>query len=156
MRLRFLWVGKTRDPYWVGLEERYLERLRQFLPTERTAVRDLKKTDPRQYKARIQKEAESIKKKFLTAGYRVVLDQEGKEYNSQQLASLLGKLMNQGTSELSFVAGGCQGIPDQIKDLGHLRLSLSKLTMPHELARILLLEQVYRALTILRGWPYHK
>ena len=156
MRLRFLWVGKTRDPHWVGLEERYLERLRRFFSTERTTVRDLKKTDPRQYKARIRKEAESIEEKFLRADYRVVLDQEGKQYNSQQFASLLEKSMNQGISELAFLAGGCHGIPDQIKDLGHLRLSLSKLTMPHELARILLLEQVYRALTILRGWPYHK
>ena len=156
MRLKFIWVGKTRDPYLAGLEERYLKRLCQFFPAETTSVRDLKKTSPRQHVARTRQEADSIERKLSAPGYRVILDEGGKEHSSRELASLLQKLMNQGISQLTFVVGGCSGIPEQIRESGHLRLSLSRLTLPHEMARVLLLEQVYRALTILKGWPYHK
>lgn len=156
MRLRFLWIGKTKDPSWAAMEETYLKRLRRFFPTERDSVRDLKKTDRHQEAAQSSREVRSIKKKLSAGAYRVVLDEGGKQYNSREFASFLQRRINQGSSEVTFVAGGHQGLPDRIKDLGNLRLSLSRLTLPHELARILLLEQVYRALSILRGLPYHK
>lgn len=156
MRLRFLWIGKTKDPFYIAIEEKYLKRLQRFVPTERTSVRDLKKADPRQASAQSGREARSIRKKLATSAYQVVLDEAGKKYNSQEFALFLQRLMNQGTSELTFVAGGHQGVPDRIRVLGNLKLSLSTFTLPHELARILLLEQVYRALSILKGLPYHK
>lgn len=156
MRLRFLWIGKTRDRCCAGLETRYLKRVGQFLPAELTLVRDFKKSDPHQQAAQSGREAQSIEKKISSGAQVVVLDERGKAFSSEEFARMLQKLMNQGISELIFIVGGHQGIPGRVKALGDFKLSLGPLRLPHELARVVLLEQVYRALTIMKGLPYHK
>ena len=88
--------------------------------------------------------------------YLAVLDSLGEELTSPQLASSLADLMNRGVSEVTFLVGSHLGIPKRIKNLADLKLSLTKLTLPHELARVVLLEQIYRAVTIIKGLPYHK
>lgn len=156
MRLRFLWIGKTRDPQCAGLEGKYLERLRQFFPADSASVPELRKTDQRQKSTQLEREAQLIEKKLSDRTYLVVLDEQGREYTSVELASVLQRLMDQGISEMTFLVGGSSGIPDKIKCLADMRISLSKLTLPHELARVVLLEQIYRAVTIMKGLPYHK
>ena len=118
-------------------------------------VPDLKKTDPHQQFTQSAREAQQIEKK-LSQTYLVVLDSAGKEFTSPALASFMEKLMNRGVPEATFIAGGHLGIPEKIKDSADLKISLTKLTLPHELARVVLLEQIYRAITIIRGLPYHK
>lgn len=156
MRLRFLWIGKTRDLQCAELEGRYLDRLRHFFPTDSASVPELRKTDQRQKSSQLGREAQRIEKKLSDQTYLVVLDEQGREYTSAELASFLQRLMDQGVSEITFLVGGSSGIPDKIKRLADMKISLSKLTLPHELARIVLLEQIYRAVTIMKGLPYHK
>lgn len=156
MRLRFLWIGKTKDPLHAGIEGRYLERLRKFFPTERAVVAEQQKKDRRQVARQSEREAQSIEQRLSGNAYLVIVDERGRQFSSLELAEFLRRLMNQSVPEVAFVVGGHQGIPDKIKGLSNLKLSLSKMTLPHELARIVLLEQIYRAVSILKGLPYHK
>ena len=156
MRLRFFWIGKTKDPLLVKVEEKYLQRIAQHLPVQTTLVPDFKKIDPRQESAQSEREAQQIEKTLSPKTYLVVLDSLGEELTSPQLASSLADRMNRGVSEVTFLVGSHLGIPQRIKDRANLKLSLTKLTLPHELARVVLLEQIYRAVTIIKGLPYHK
>ncbi|MDA2933767.1 23S rRNA (pseudouridine(1915)-N(3))-methyltransferase RlmH [Acidobacteria bacterium AH-259-D05] len=156
MKLRFLWIGETKDPLLLKVEERYLKRVEQHLPVERTMVPDLKKSDPHQQMAQLAREAKQIERKLSSTTYLVVLDGGGKEFTSPALASLLTELMNRGACEVTFLIGGHLGIPQKIKDSADLKMALTKLTLSHELARVVLLEQIYRAVTIIKGLPYHK
>ena len=84
------------------------------------------------------------------------MDESGKEYTSVGLARAMENLMTSGIARITFVSGGHQGLPESFKQRANLLWSMSRLTFPHELARIILLEQVYRAMTIIRNLPYHK
>ena len=154
--MRFLWIGKTKDPSLSKVEEKYLKRIEQHLPAERKTISKLKKNDPHQQLAQLEREAKQIEKNLPAKTYLVVLDHLGTEFTSPRLASFLAKLMNRGVSEVTFVVGSDLGIPERIRDLADLKWALTRLTLPHELARIMLLEQIYRAVTIIKGLPYHK
>ena len=156
MRLRFLWVGKTKDPLFSEIEERYLKRLERFIPTRRTWVPELKKLDARQKDTQLEREANRIEDKLPSRGYLVVLDQLGEELTSKGLASFVQGLANRSVPELTFLVGGHLGISRRIKNMADHRFALTRLTLPHELARIVLLEQVYRTFTIIKGFPYHR
>lgn len=156
MRIRFLWIGKTRDPWLTKLEDKYLERLERFFVTERVTLPELKKTDVRQRPSQFSREGSLIEKKLSPGGWLVVVDEAGEQRSSQELAGYLEGALNSGVPELTFLVGGYLGVPDKTKDSAHLRLSLGRLTLPHELARVVLVEQVYRAVTILKGLPYHR
>jgi len=154
--MRFLWIGKTKEPSLSKVEEKYLKRIEQLLPAERKTIPKLKKSDPHQQIAQLEREAQQIERKLSARTYLVVLDHMGTEFTSPRLASFLAELMNRGVSEVTFVVGSDLGIPERIRDLADLKWALTKLTLPHELARIVLLEQIYRAVTIIKGLPYHK
>jgi len=156
VRLRFLWIGKTKDPLLLNVEDKYLKRIEQHFPVQKTVVRDFKKSDPHQQDAQLEREAKQIEGHLSPKTYLAVLDSMGEELTSPQLASSLADLMNRGVSEVTFLVGSHLGIPKRIKDLANIKLSLTKLTLPHELARVVLLEQIYRAITIIKGLPYHK
>lgn len=156
MRVRFLWIGETKDSYLASLESRFLERIRHFVPADRLAVAELKKNDPRTRAAQLAKEARKVREKLPAKGFLVVLDERGQEYASEELARLLDLKINQGGGPLTFLAGGYSGLSPELLRSADLRLSLSKLTFPHELARVILLEQVYRAMSIIKGLPYHR
>jgi len=156
VKFRFLWVGETKDPLLSKVEERYLTRVKRHFSIETAMVPDLKKSNPHQQSAQLVREARQIEKQLPEKTYLVVLDSEGKEFTSLELASFLEKLMNRGVSEVTFVMGGHLGIHEKVKESADQKMSLTKLTLPHELARVLLLEQIYRAVTIIKGLPYHK
>ena len=156
MRLRFLWIGKTKDPLLLKMEDKYLKRIEQHFPVQKTVVPDFKKSDPHQQAAQLEGEARQIERRLSPKTYLAVLDSLGEDLTSPQLASSLADLMNRGVSDVTFLVGSHLGIPKRIKDLANLKLSLTKLTLPHELARVVLLEQIYRAVTIIKGLPYHK
>ncbi len=154
--MRFLWIGKTKDPSLSKVEEKYLKGIAQHLPAERKTIQKLRKNDPHQQLAQLEREAKQIERNLPAKTYLVVLDHLGTEFTSPRLASFLAELMNRGVSKVTFVVGSDLGIPERIRDLADLKWALTKLTLPHELTRIMLLEQIYRAVTIIKGLPYHK
>jgi 23S rRNA (pseudouridine1915-N3)-methyltransferase len=140
VKLTVLAVGKLRDA-WIkeGCEE-YARRVRAKLPLEIVEVKapgDLARRLPP--RARVW-----------------VLDERGKELSSTELADALRRHMDAGEAGLAFLVGGADGLPEGLVASAHVRWSLGRLTLPHRLARLILLEQLYRALSIVRGEPYHR
>ena len=151
-----VWIGETEDTLIRKLEDGYLRRVRRFIKVERSPVAEQRKTDPRQFQSMMDREADSIEKRLKRATYLVALAENGQELTTRQFAEFLSNKMNQGRESVAFIAGGHQGIPEKVTRKADLLLSLSRMTLPHEIARLVLLEQLYRALTIARGLPYHR
>jgi 23S rRNA (pseudouridine1915-N3)-methyltransferase len=156
LQLQFVWVGATKDKYFSRLEERYLKRIRQHLPARRAVVPELPKQDRRQQKSALEKEGAALERRIVQGATVVALDERGRETSSKELAELLSRHMVGGTRHLAFLVGGHAGLPAAILDRSHLSLSLSRLTLPHELARVFLLEQIYRSICIIKRLPYHR
>ena len=156
MRLRCLWIGETKKTPFAGLEAEYLDRIRRFVPISVATVPEMRKVDPRKRVSQENKETRLLEKKIDAKSFLVVLDETGKEFTSVGFAELLENLMNRSGPEVVFLGGGHAGIPRALVDRSDLRVSLSRLTLPHELARVVLLEQIYRSLSIIRGLPYHR
>ena len=152
MRFRIIWTGKTRDARLRALIEDYAERLSHFVRCEVTELRELGRTD----KTGIDKETKRISDALRPASITVLLDPDGAEWTSQQLAAQVQSWEGNGIKEVAFVIGGPNGLADDLKSRADKRWSLSRLTLTHEMARVLLLEQLYRAYTIVHGLPYQK
>ena len=152
MRIRIIWTGKTRDARLRSLIEDYSERLSHFSRFEVTELRELGRND----KTGIDKESKRISDALRPASVTVLLDPDGTEWTSQQLAAQVQSWEGNGIKEVAFVVGGPSGVADDLKSRADKRWSLSRLTLTHEMARVLLLEQLYRAYTIVHGLPYQK
>lgn len=146
MRIRLVFLGKTRNPHLQALIEDYRRRLSRFAPIE---VVEWKSTDG---SPRALEEARGKKQNAPV----VLLDAGGQAFTSEEFAGWLGRQMNSGQKELVFLLGGAEGFPEETKRKASTLLSLSRLTLPHELARVVLLEQLYRAFALLRQHPYPK
>lgn len=149
MKFRFVWVGKTRDKNWKALQDEYLKRLSHFVPCEIKEAKDA--AGP----GRKETEGNRILESLNPKTFAVLLDVTGSRISSGELAERLKKWENRGIKEVSFVIGGAEGASAAVAERADDRLSLSFLTFTHEMARVVLLEQLYRAYTILRGFPYH-
>ena len=156
MRLKLIWIGETRNRHLAALEEDYRNRINRFLSCEIIAVNEEKKSDRHSRAAGMLRESKALERKLRMASYRVALDESGDQVSSRELAGLLENWMVNGVEEVAFVAGGARGIPAEIGCRINKKWSLSRLTLPHELARVVVLEQIYRALTLVKGMPYHK
>jgi len=152
MRVRIIWMGKTRDARLRALIEDYAERISHFTRCEVTELRELGRTD----KTGIDKESKRISDGLRSGSVTVLLDPDGTEWTSQQLAAQVQKWEGNGIKEVAFVVGGPNGVADDLKSRVDKRWSLSRLTLTHEMARVVLLEQLYRAYTIVHGLPYQK
>jgi len=152
MRVRIIWTGKTRDARLRALIEDYAERISHFTRCEVTELRELGRTD----KTGIDKESKRISDGLRPGSVTVLLDPDGTEWTSQQLAAQVQKWEGNGIKEVAFVVGGPNGVADDLKSRVDKRWSLSRLTLTHEMARVVLLEQLYRAYTIVHGLPYQK
>ena len=152
MRIRIIWTGKTRDARLRALIEDYAERLSHFARFEVTELRELGRTD----KTGIDKETKRISDALRPGSMTVLLDPDGTEWTSQQLAAQVQRWEGNGIKEVAFVVGGPSGVAGDLKARVDKRWSLSRLTLTHEMARVLLLEQLYRAYTIVHGLPYQK
>jgi len=150
MKFRFLWVGKTRDPNYKALQQEYLKRLEHFVKCEVVEVRDAEGRDARAI------EGNRILEKLNHSPFVCLLDIGGHGMSSTALAGEIDKWQNSGRKEVTFIIGGADGVSPQVAECAGLRLSLSFLTFTHEMARVVLLEQLYRAYTILRGYPYQR
>ena len=143
MRIRLVMLGKTRRAEIRALLENYVQRIQRYCEIEITELREASR-------------ASLHKLKFDAAAVAVLLDAAGKQVTSQQFARWLGDLRDRGTRELIFLCGDAQGFPNELRARARQKISLSMLTMQHELARVVLAEQIYRALAILAGHPYAK
>jgi 23S rRNA (pseudouridine1915-N3)-methyltransferase len=153
MRLRIIWTGKTRDAHLRALAEGYLKRVSHFVRCEVTELRESAKVESR---AGIDRDSRRISDGLQNATVVVLLDPEGAEWSSQQLAAEMQRWENSGAKEVAFIVGGPRGVAKQIKERADKLWSLSRLTLTHEMARVVLLEQLYRAYTIMHGLPYQK
>jgi len=151
MKLRIIWTGRTRNTNLLAVGEDYLGRIRRFLPLEVAEIREPRTQDD---KARVLEEGKRILSRVAPTDYVVVLDDSGQSPTSPELATLIESRMSEGQRDLTFVVGGPAGFSRALRDRADLRLSLSRLTFSHDLARTILLEQLYRALTVIRGLPY--
>ena len=143
MKIRLLMLGKTRRAECRAMLEDYVARIRHFAPVEVTELRE--------------ESAAAVRKvKVDPAAAWVLLDAAGKQHTTQQFARWLGELRDRGTRELVFLCGADHGFPEELRKRPQHKISLSTLTMPHELARVVLAEQIYRAFTILNRHPYSK
>lgn len=153
MKLHFVWIGKTRDRHCAALIADYLERIKRFVPCE---VRELKEQSGSDEKRMIAAESRKLISAIERDDFVALLDEKGGEFDSLQFAEFISKRQQAGTKRLAFVIGGFAGVSDEVKQRADIRLSLSRMTLTHELARVVLTEQVYRAFTLLAGLPYHK
>ena len=149
MKFRFVWVGKTRDKNWKALEEEYLKRLSYFVSCDVKIAKDVNAP------CRTETEGNRIIELLNPKSFAVLLDPAGHPLSSPELAERLKNWENRGLKEVAFIIGGAEGVSRAVAERADDRLSLSFLTFTHEMARVILLEQLYRAYTILRGFPYH-
>lgn len=136
-------IGRTRHPGIRALVDEYLDRIRHYADVETTELRE-------------SSDASLRKLKLASTATTVLLDAGGKQFTSAEFAKWLGGMRDRSVREVIFLCGGADGFPPELRRQAQQSISLSPLTMPHELARVVLAEQLYRAFTILAGHPYPK
>jgi len=155
LHIRLLAVGKLRGAIWLPAATEYGQRVQRYVKFDLVEIRDSIGKGLPDATALVE-EGKAITQFLEPGNYLIALDREGKSLDSEKFAQLLQKQIDAGIRKMDFVIGGPAGLDKKIIASANLRLSLSAMTLPHELARVVLLEQLYRALTILRGEPYHK
>lgn len=155
MRLEILLLGRTKEPYLQQGISDYTNRLRRFNPL------DLIEIKAKKLSSRSDSEVKAIESGQLDSNvkegsYRVVLDNRGQQFNSEEFAAFLSELEMRSIQTVSFIIGGPLGLADEQLEKADTILSLSKMTYTHDLTRLILLEQLYRAYTIKAGSRYHK
>ena len=142
MKLRVAWIGKSKEPAYQALTNEYLKRISRYNPIESHEFPN---------EAALLKWLEKSVPKPLV----VLLDARGKQLSSEELAEVMRDHQDRGTSQMMFAIGPADGFSEEAMRSAGIRLSLGKMTLAHELARVVTLEQIYRAYTILKGHPYH-
>ena len=147
--IKIICIGKIKEKYLIDALEDYKKRLSKYTKLEIIELKD----EPGEKSLLLEKE--SIKKNIKSTDNIIVLDINGKEYNSLDFASLMEKELSM-NSNITFVIGSSTGLDEEIKNLANKSISFSKLTFPHGLFRLILLEQIYRGFKILNNETYHK
>lgn len=155
MKFEIVAVGKQRNDHFRALTDEYLGRIEHYVPVEEIEVRESRITDQNVQKG-LAEEAEALEKATSDGAVTIALDERGKELTSRQLARWVDDWMVSGRRYVSFYIGSANGLAPEFRRQCQRRLSLSKMTLPHEMARMLLAEQLYRAMSIIRGEPYHR
>ena len=150
MKFRFVWIGKTRDKNWRALQDEYLARLAHFIKCETTEIRDSQPHENSEI------EGKRILENLNHSNFVCLLDVAGRASSSHELAQTIENWQNRGHKEIAFVIGGATGASPAVVEKADYSLSLSRLTLTHEMARVVLIEQLYRAYTIIKGFPYQK
>ena len=154
MRITLLVVGKTTDPRLQSLIEDYQQRLKHYIPFEFVVVPDIKNAKTLSQEQLKSAEGQAILA-FLTPAMDVLLlDEHGREFRSIEYADFLQKKMGSGR-DLTLIIGGAYGFSKEVYDRANGKISLSQMTFSHQMIRLMAIEQIYRAMTILRGEPYH-
>ena len=154
MKITLLVVGKTTDTHIQVLLQDYQKRLGHYVPFTLTVIPELKNTKSLTSEQQKQAEGELILRNITTSTDMILLDERGREFRSIVFADYLQKKMSSGR-DLVFVVGGPYGFSDAVYQRANGQISLSKMTFSHQMVRLFFVEQIYRAMTILRGEPYH-
>ncbi|MDD4352101.1 MAG: 23S rRNA (pseudouridine(1915)-N(3))-methyltransferase RlmH [Candidatus Gracilibacteria bacterium] len=152
LKITILQIGKTKTSYLTEGEEEFKKRLQAFCQLEVKVLKDVKSKSPPE---QIEATGSAILENLPGNSYLIVLDERGQEFTSQVFAQKLNSLGSQGHSHLTFVIGGPYGLDQRVKAKANLLLACSKFTFTHEMVRMILLEQLYRAFTISTGKKYH-
>ena len=150
MRFKLIWVGKTRNANWKALQSDYLQRLSHFVNCEIIEVKDAKESNA------VEIEGNRLLAQLNHSSFVVLLDVKGRMLSSTELATQIEAWQVRGLREIAFVVGGSAGVSSAVAHRADFAVSLSFLTFTHEMARVVLLEQLYRAFTIIKGFPYQK
>ncbi len=155
MKLNLLCVGRLTIPYLSDGCGEYTKRLKRYLPLSITEIKEHKTGRKQDLPRIIASEGENLQQRIPKGTFVIALDQQGKNLSSKQLATLMNEHMVRGTSEWVLIIGGPYGLSQDLRQQADLVLSLTELTLTHQMARMLLLEQLYRCCTIIRNEPYH-
>jgi 23S rRNA (pseudouridine1915-N3)-methyltransferase len=151
MRIRFIWPGKTKDARLRSLIDDYAKRLSRFTRCEVVEVKEGRTRD-----AAVNKESARILEAIGDSTVAVLLDLNGRDWSSEELATQVLRWENNSVKEIAVVIGGPDGLSPEVQSRADVRWRLTRLTLTHEMARVLALEQLYRAYAINRGLPYQK
>lgn len=155
MNIKVLAIGRTDDKQLQQLIDLYVKRLSHYVKFELDIIPDLKNTKNLSEVQQKEKEGELILKKLSPTDILVLLDENGTQFTSVEFSSYLQKRMNSGIKTLVFVIGGPYGFSQTVYEKAHQKVSLSKMTFSHQMVRLFVVEQIYRAFTILKNEPYH-
>lgn len=155
MRLTVLCMGKTKERFIQEGIEKYLRYLRPYADTSIKELKEEKIQDLKDAPSIRKKEAERIFKAIPAGAYLVSLDERGEEFTSHEFAALLNNSVESGVRAMVFIIGGAMGLDEEVVARSHKTIALSRWTFTHEMARLVLLEQLYRAFTIIKGKTYH-
>ena len=155
MKLKLIFVGKTEDDYIIKGCSIYEKRLKNYLPTEVIVIPALKNAKKLRFEQQKQKEGELIMKQVENADFVVLMDEKGKEFRSVEFANFFQQKMNSGIKNLVLIIGGPYGFSPGVYARANQKVALSKMTFSHQMIRLLLVEQCYRAFSILKNEPYH-
>lgn len=159
MKIRIVSVGRIKEKFMQEGIKEYSKRLSRYCSLEIIEVEDEKAPENlsnKEMEQIIEKEGERILSKIPTNSYIISLEIKGKILSSQELSEKIESLMIEGINDITFIIGGSLGLSKKVLQKSNFKLSFSKLTFPHQLMRVILLEQIYRGFRIMKGEPYHK
>ncbi len=152
MNITFLSIGKTTDKQVAAGCLLYHKRIKKYISFDWKQTADIKSLPPNEMKIR---EGELIKKHIEKGDHIILLDETGKQFTSKEFAGYISQKQMENKKKLVFVLGGAYGFSDEIYKLANEKISLSKMTFPHQMVRLIFSEQLYRAFTIIKNEPYH-
>ena len=155
MKIKIICIGKTKRGFLAQGIDDYLPRLKHYTTLEWIEIQSCVKSKSSSYEEGVREEGKKIRTHIHASAIMVTLTEKGKEYTTKDFAGWLESEMIKGRREIDFVIGGDQGLAPSLISDAQICLSLSRMTFTHQMARLILLEQLYRAFTIIRGEPYH-
>ena len=155
MKISLTVIGRTTDRHFIAGIDEYVQRIGHYVPFSIDVIPELKGTKNLSEKEQKEREGELILKSFQAGDYIVLLDEHGRERRSLEFAQWMQKRMAAGPKRLVFVVGGPYGFSPAVYAAAQEKVSLSQMTLSHQMIRLLFTEQIYRAMTILNGEPYH-
>ena len=155
MKITLLTVGKTTSSNLIKLQEDYQNRLKFYIPFEMVVIPELKNTKNLSVSEQVEKEADLILKQLEPNDEIILLDEKGKQFTSVGFSEFISKKMLSSIKRTVFVVGGPYGFSERVYNRANSMVSLSAMTFSHQMIRLIFVEQLYRAMTILKGEPYH-
>jgi 23S rRNA (pseudouridine1915-N3)-methyltransferase len=155
MKIIILTVGKSDENFYLQIIQEYLKRISKFCPISLESIQEQKYNNKFSLQEALKAESYLIEQKLNRQDFVVILDEKGKQFSSVEFSMQINKWLSSSNKRIIFIIGGAYGIDEDFKNK-YFKLSLSNYTFNHQLIRIMLLEQIYRAFTIIKGIPYHK
>ena len=155
MKVKLVCIGKTDKDYIIEGVKEYEKRLKHYISFESVLLPDIKNSKNLTEIQQKEKEGEVLLSQIKESDYVIILDEKGKEYSSVEFSKMIEKQMVAGLKTLVFIVGGPYGFSKQMYDRANAKISLSQMTFSHQMVRLIFTEQLYRAMTILKGEPYH-